>query len=119
MSLAKDLPPPSEEHLNIPTKERQNLLEELSAAMGNKEVAVAFWACVQVCNIDKLRELVCKARTDQGEMDVIIDDCGPLIRNWMQRRPKSEPSSVSQSQAQSLALERDDNGCVFTKKAVP
>ena len=101
--LAEESPPPLEEHLNIPTEERQNLLKELSAAMGTEKVPAAFWACVQVCDIDKLRELVSIASERPDDMDTIFKNLGPLIKMWKQRRLKSEPSSVAQSQNQSGA----------------
>jgi len=52
MTLAENHLPHLEKHLNISTQKWQNLLAELSNALENDKVPAAFWACVQICNIN-------------------------------------------------------------------
>jgi HNH endonuclease len=104
MASAEDRLPHSEEHLNIPTQERQNLLAELSNALGNDKVPAVFWACVQVCDIGQLQKIVHQASADPACVSTIINSCEPLIRMWKQRplgssRQVSEASSPAQSPA--------------------
>ncbi len=103
MSSAEDHSPHSEEHLNIPTQERQNLLAELSNALGTDKVPAAFWACVQVCDVGRLQEIVHQARADPACVSTIIDSCKPLIQMWKQRPPGSSRVSEASSPAQSPA----------------
>jgi hypothetical protein len=86
----------SEEHLNIPSQRRQDLLAQLSDALGKKEVRSYFWACVQVCDLDQLQALVKKAEAKPDDVSTIADSCQRLISQWMQRRgPSTKGSEVS------------------------
>src|SRR5204863_3129633 len=52
----------SQEHLNIPSQERRDLLIELGRALNADEVPASFWACLQVCDLGNLEELVGQAK---------------------------------------------------------
>ncbi|PGH15058.1 hypothetical protein AJ80_05683 [Polytolypa hystricis UAMH7299] len=82
-------PPPEEEpsllleeHINIPTQERKELLSELADALKTDKVDAAFWACLQVCDIDRLRELISQAKAAPGLIPFLAAACHSLPRLW-------------------------------------
>ena len=104
MASAEDHLSHLKKHLNIPTQKWQNLLAELSNALENDKVSAAFWACVQICNIDQLQKIVHQASADPTCVSIIINSCKPLIQMWKQWPPGSfeqvsEASSLAQFSA--------------------
>ena len=124
-------PVKNQEHLNIPTLERQNLLADLSAALKTDKVPASFWAFLQVCDISKLQELVNQARADSAGVWNIAGSCRSVIGMWKQwpqnnsrqgsgvsTPAQSQPSATSSrsrnSKPSRLAKQRDGHSCVFT-----
>src|SRR6266496_6185552 len=70
----------SEEHLNIPTQRRQDLLHELARALNTDKVPASFWACVQVCDLGKLEEFVCQAQSAPSLASCFMDTCNSIPR---------------------------------------
>ncbi|EAS36771.3 uncharacterized protein CIMG_02125 [Coccidioides immitis RS] len=119
---------PSEEHLNIPTQERKELLVELANALETDKVRAAFWACLQVCDIDQLRELIRQAKAAPQLMSLLARDCHSLPRLWKQLVTRSNSSTTTSPKEKSIksrasgpkeqACERDNSSCVFTKSPI-
>jgi hypothetical protein len=118
----------SAEHLNIPTQERKELLAELANALETKKVGAAFWACLQVCDIDQLRDLIRQAKAAPKFVTLLARDCHSLPRLWKQLVPRSNSSTATSSKQKSVnsrasgptnqARERDNSRCVFTKVSI-
>jgi len=119
----------SEEHLNIPTQRRQDLLHELARALNTDKVPASFWACVQVCDLGKLEEFIHQAKPPPSLVSCFMKSCHSIPRTWMQRPPRAPEGSTSTSTSgesaskrrrrektpKDLALERDRGLCVVTK----
>ena len=93
--LSEEVP---EEHLNVPTKKRLDLLAELGEALSIDTVPASFWACVQVCDIGKLEEFVCLVKAAKAApffVSCFMDNCNSIPRRWMQRAPKARDVSTN------------------------
>ncbi|KAK2812732.1 hypothetical protein FQN50_001061 [Emmonsiellopsis sp. PD_5] len=130
---------PQDERYNIPSAERISLLIELQDALkthlGITRVPAPFWACLQVCDIARLRALVDTARVTPIWISLLSESCASIPLRWTKRRilkepaPSSKPSSRSSGFASNtpsrhgcsppspvkLTKERDNNSCVLTK----
>ncbi|EER42554.1 conserved hypothetical protein [Histoplasma capsulatum var. duboisii H88] len=118
----------SEEHLNIPTQERKELLAELADALETDKVGAAFWACLQVCDLDQLRELIHQAKAAPKLVSLLARECHALPRLWKQLVTRSNLSTATSPKEKSVnsrasgptsqARERDNSRCVFTKSSI-
>jgi hypothetical protein len=116
-----------DEVFNLQSEERAALLVELNEAFGRNAVKAPLWACLQVCDLTKLRHLVITARTSPDVFAVLTESCLSIPLRWMQRPPqqKSSQASSNASTAQTsrsrserikrLPRERDLYRCVLTK----
>lgn len=135
--LAEPPVAPDEEHLNIPSQRRRDLLVELGRALGTNEVPLSFWACLQVCDIERLEYIVRNAKDSPLFVSCFSYTCHSMIRAWVQRpewdrreaasTTTSSPSRASDDQGtppkrrrvresapKNLARERDHGSCVLT-----
>lgn len=117
--------------MNIPTQERKDLLAELSDALNTEKVRTSFWACLQVCDIDQLRDLIRQAKAAPILVAILIENCNSVPRTWKQQPPKAptEASSVSSSASEPTrasrgsrargprkeTCQRDGHACALTK----
>src|SRR5215471_15297959 len=121
-----------EEHLNITSQRRRDLLIELGRALGTNEVPASFWACLQVCDIKRLEYILHNAKNSPFFVSCFSDTCRSIPRTWMQRTQETRETSTStttstssgaqskrrrvrESAPKKLARERDHGHCVFTK----
>ncbi|KAG5291808.1 hypothetical protein I7I48_03723 [Histoplasma ohiense] len=121
------------EHLDGPVEERKRLVDELAKALNNEPVLPAFWACVHVCDLERLRWLVENAQKAPYFVAAFADQCLKLALAWRQIPAddlRSQPSDSGSGNVEpprkrlkraggpkALAGERDGEGCVFTKTA--
>jgi hypothetical protein len=118
-----------EEDSNIPSQRRRSLLLELGQALATNEVPAAFWACLQVCDIEKLEYIIQNARDAPFFVSCFADTCVSIPHTWMQRPQVTRHSSTSRSTTseasskrlcvresvpKKLAQERDGGHCVIT-----
>ncbi|OJD15615.1 hypothetical protein AJ78_04135 [Emergomyces pasteurianus Ep9510] len=120
------------EHLDGPCEERKRLVDELAKALNYEPVLPAFWACVHVCDLERLRWLVENAQKAPYFVAAFADQCLRLALAWRQSptdypTPRASLSGSSDEWRPSkrlkraagpkaLAEERDGERCVFTKK---
>src|ERR1700740_151061 len=71
-----------EEDLN--SQRRRNLLIELGQALGTNEVPASFWACLQVCDIERLEYILQNARVSPFFVSCFADTCVSIPHAWMQ-----------------------------------
>lgn len=120
-----------EEMFNIPTQERQSLLSELKVVAGKEKVAASFWACLYICDISKLRQIIETARAGSPQAYLHLLEVGStsVPINWMQidsdSSSNSSSSSCTESQEHAEAVtsrkhakERDGCRCVFMRTAL-
>lgn len=116
---------------NIPTQERQSLLSELKVLGGKENVAASFWACLYICDISKLRQIIETARAGSPQAYLHLLEVGStsVPINWMQidsdSSSNSSSSSCTESQEHTEAVtsrkhakERDGYRCVFMRTAL-
>ncbi|OJD11832.1 hypothetical protein AJ78_07474 [Emergomyces pasteurianus Ep9510] len=121
-----------DEAFNIQSQERANLLSELRDAIGQDTVKAAMWACLQVCDISKLGELVRYARDCPSLFALLEYPSLSIPLHWIQRplRDRATSSTTSHPPPGSsdatlrrsnrlkkpveLAKERDGGRCVLT-----
>lgn len=97
------------ENFNVPCKRRQELLHDLSKALGTNEVPAPFWACVQVCELDQLEVIVNNARHASFFCHVFCSRQIPLL--WLQEEQETDggPSTDSRlSTSDPCPAEEDD-----------
>lgn len=117
-----------DEAFNLPSPERQHLLSDLRKTTEKDTVPATYWACLQVCNISKLRQIVNDARTGvlHDYLDTLQDCCRTIPLHWI-KRPygwnltsgwKSNPSWSAPASPNEhalspsdIALERDRKRC--------
>ncbi|EER40164.1 conserved hypothetical protein [Histoplasma capsulatum H143] len=112
-----------DEAFNIQSQERADLLSELGDAVGQDAVKAAMWACLQVCDISKLRELMGYARDCPSLFALLEYPPLSIPLHWVQRplRNRATLSTTSNSPAtpfdgtlrrnNRLAKERDGYKC--------
>ncbi|EEH04553.1 conserved hypothetical protein [Histoplasma capsulatum G186AR] len=121
-----------DEAFNIQSQERADLLSELRDAVGQDAVKAAMWACLQVCDISKLRELVGYARGCPSTFALLEYPSLSIPLHWMQRPLRDRATSLTTSNSPAtpsdgtlrrsnrlkkpvkLAKERDGYKCVLT-----
>lgn len=102
---------PDLEHLNIPSARRLGLITELGEVLGDKLVPAAFWACLQVCNLERLQTMINVARVDPIFVTLLADRCHEIPLLWMQRNSQESPStSTSTDNSRSLSQKRPSTG---------
>ena len=121
-----------EEAFNVQSEERQSLISELKEITQMDTIKASLWACIQVCDISKLREIVDAARTTPAAFFPLLEDnCLSIPLSWMQRAPRdlaSTPSTTASSASNArrplrperpkrLSKERDQ-ACVLTKASI-
>lgn len=112
--------------------DRGTLLTELGEALMTESVPAAFWACVQIADLESLKALVQQAKVAPAVCAVMIDTCYSVPRRWMQRplteRQSAPSTSLSSSagpdsprhpsrsmKAKDLAKKRAGNACTLTR----
>ncbi|EEH17034.2 hypothetical protein PABG_07121 [Paracoccidioides brasiliensis Pb03] len=125
----------TDEVFNIQSQERANLLSEIKDAIQSSTVKAPLWACMQVCDISKLRELVTAARNSPAMFSLFNNTCLSIPLRWMQHPPldhvSSTPSTLSSAEIsahsdqrhrrvkpKTLAKERDRYSCAITEGEV-
>lgn len=116
------------ENLNIPCKERQDLLYELGKALRVDNVPAPFWACLQVCDLGQLKVIVDNARQVPWFVSSFAKHCSHQIPElWLQAPQQTDEDSAStdtddilfeQCCQESLSTEsfrRDGGSCVFKR----
>lgn len=116
---------------NVPTQERQSLLSELKTLTGKEKVAASFWACLYICDLSKLRQIIETARAGSPQAYLHLLEVGStsLPINWLQIDSDSSSNSTSSSCTESQehteavtsrkhAEERDGYRCVFMRTAL-
>lgn len=85
-------------NFEIPSKRRQELLYDLGKALGVDKVPAPFWACLQVCHLDQLKDIVDNSRHDPQFVATFAKHCSyqiPLL--WLQVPQSWEPAGDSAS----------------------
>lgn len=104
-------PEPDHEYLNIPSARRLQLMTELGEALGNELVPAPFWACLQVCNLERLQTMINVARVDPLFITFFADRCHEIPRVWMQHTPQESPAtSISTDDSCSRSQKRSSTG---------
>jgi hypothetical protein len=120
----------NDENFNIPAPQRRILIRQLKDALQGQEVPAPFWAIVQLCDLDKLENIVQMAHLSLQIMDILADlSCGlpfkwtvkpsPAQRDAAFPMPNDPPPAWSQPKHASrtavwAARERDGHKCVIT-----
>lgn len=121
----------SHENFNIPSKRHQELLHNLSKALGANKVPAPFWACLQVCDLSQLEVIVNNAHHAPFFITSFAKYCSPQIPLlWLQEDQETDGDSVSSSSISTdsgsstqdpcpaeEADERDGSHCVFKRLA--
>lgn len=113
------------EDVNIPSPEREMLLSQLAEILPEHRVPASLWACLQVSDLTRLRDLISDARSAPPALfSLISDTCLSIPLRWRQRAPidhsghstpSSTPSTPSRaSRPKRLAMERDNSRCLLT-----
>ncbi|OAX79769.1 hypothetical protein ACJ72_05910 [Emergomyces africanus] len=85
------------------SKERANLLSELRDAIGQDAVKAAMWACLQVCDISKLRELVGYARDCPSLFALLEHPSLSIPLRWMQRPLHDRATTLTTSHPRTIS----------------
>lgn len=137
--IPEDAVPPfddPDENLGERTLKRTAIIASLEEVLDDKSVPVAFWACLQVCDMEVLDDLsrdCWRAPNLANKLFIpFMKSCHSLPRIWMPksaRFPKYKyrtsapeyPNSVTLSESsrpeviEARTAERDGNGCVLSR----
>ena len=117
----------SDEIYCIPSARRRTLLKHLGQVLGTDEIPVAFWASLQVCDVDVLEDLVVKATVSPAYiLTVSKHTIHGLLLLWLQKPSKdllaSNDAETSRKKrkyrnksAIDIAWEQDGKSCVLRK----
>lgn len=103
---------------------RLDMLMALKKALHERPVPAPFWACLQVCDLEKLAELVEMAKgTPEPVFNLLERGCLSIALNWMELLPYGNYATVpsrplltdSISISKILTRERDGKTCLISK----